>query len=519
MDSKGVKPIDPDFVETFTAAYERFGSCGERVLGFAFKNIEGRNSRLYHDDEKQVDKEGFIFCGLVSLVDPPRPGVKEAVEICRTAGIKVTMVTGDHPLTAEAIARKVGIITLPTRLDIAHEEGVPLANIPMSDPRVMAAVVTGSDIPAMSEEDWDVVLSKKECVFARTSPQQKLQLVTHYQRREEIVAVTGDGVNDAPALKQAQIGVAMGSPAASEVARDAADIILLDDNFASIVHAIEEGRTVFDNLKKTIAYTLAHLWPELLPVLLNLAFSFPLALNGLMILTIDLLTEQGPAISLAYEAPESQIMQRPPRNLKTQRLVSGPSLFYSYVLAGGAEMLICMFAFFLVFIHNGIPIHRLTFSLDHKYFATPPVYLQTNGTWVTESGDSVPDFVTSSGRHINAEEQWKIAFEASSAWYMTLIVCQVWHLFNCRTRTESIFTHGCGNIVSIFGCTAAIGIMVAVVYIPAFQVPSAFASWDLHGLYYAPQFIFLAYITTYNETVKWFVRNRPKSWIARYFGW
>ena len=144
----------------------------------------------------------------------------------------------------------------------------------------------------LTEQDWDDILSKREVVFARTSPQQKLKLVENYQRRGEVVAVTGDGVNDSPALKRAQIGVAMGSENASDVAREAADIILMDDNFASIVGAIEEGRTLFDNLKKTIAYTLAHLWPELIPVFLNLAFSFPLGMNGLLILTIDLLTEQ-----------------------------------------------------------------------------------------------------------------------------------------------------------------------------------------------------------------------------------
>ena len=143
-----------------------------------------------------------------------------------------------------------------------------------------------------TNEDWDKVLSKDELVFARTTPQQKLKIVENFQRRGEIVAVTGDGVNDAPALRKADIGVAMGNPDSSEVAREAASVVLLDDNFASLVAAITEGRVLYDNLKKTIAYTLAHIPPETFPVIINLAFGMPLGLGSLLVLSIDLITEQ-----------------------------------------------------------------------------------------------------------------------------------------------------------------------------------------------------------------------------------
>jgi sodium/potassium-transporting ATPase subunit alpha len=364
MYNAATRPIDDDFREEYAASYERFGSCGERVLGFAYKVIAAQRPEAYLSDAAACPKDGFVFCGLISLVDPPRPGVADAIATCRAAGIKVTMITGDHPLTAEAVARKVNIITRATPRDVAFEDGVPESSVLLSDERVEAVVITGAQINNLSQDDWDAVLSKREVVFARTSPQQKLRLVEHYQRRGEIVAVTGDGVNDAPALKRAQIGIAMGSEHASDVARESADIVLLDDNFASIVGAIEEGRVLFDNLKKTVAYTLAHLWPELVPIFLNLAFSFPLAMNGLMILTIDLLTEQGPAISLAYERAEAHVMMRPPRNLKTDRLVSAQSLFYSYITAGLANALVCMFAYFMVYVRRGIPVSRLAFSLD-----------------------------------------------------------------------------------------------------------------------------------------------------------
>ncbi len=364
MYNAGVRAIDDDFREEYAAAYERFGSCGERVLGFAYKVIAAQKPESYGSEESACPTDGFVFCGLVSLVDPPRPGVAEAIVTCRAAGIKVTMVTGDHPLTAEAIARKVNIITGATQRDVAFEDGVPEESVSLHDERVEAVVVTGSQIASLTQADWDAILSKREVVFARTSPQQKLKLVEQYQRRGEVVAVTGDGVNDSPALKRADIGVAMGSESASDVAREAADIILMDDNFASIVGAIEEGRVLFDNLKKTIAYTLAHLWPELIPIFLNLAFSFPLALNALMILTIDLLTEQGPAISLAYERAEAAVMTRPPRDVRRDRLVTAPSLWYSYIMAGVPNALICMLTYFLVYIRRGIPVSRLAYSLD-----------------------------------------------------------------------------------------------------------------------------------------------------------
>jgi sodium/potassium-transporting ATPase subunit alpha len=261
------------------------------------------------------------------------------------------MVTGDHPLTAEAIARKVNIITGRTAREVAAEDGVDEDEISLADPRVEAVVFSGKEIreKLVTDAQWDAVLSKPEVVFARTTPQQKLIIVQNYQRRGEIVAVTGDGVNDSPALKRADIGVAMaisGSAVAKAVSAtpntfacllclwyltttcvcvQASDIMLMDDNFASIVNAIEEGRLLFDNLKKSIAYTLAHLWPELLPVFLNVAFSFPLALPGLIILIIDLFQEQGPAVSFAYEKAEGSIMQRPPRDQKRDRLVRDTS--------------------------------------------------------------------------------------------------------------------------------------------------------------------------------------------------
>jgi sodium/potassium-transporting ATPase subunit alpha len=207
----------------------------------------------------------------MSMIDPPRAAVPDAVAKCRYAGIKVIMVTGDHPITAKAIAKSVGIISEgnETVEDIAQRLNIPVGEVNPREAKV--AVVHGGELRDMSPGRLDDILHyHNEIVFARTSPQQKLIIVEGCQRMGAIVAVTGDGVNDSPALKQADIGIAMGI-AGSDVSKQAADMILLDDNFASIVTGIEEGRLIFDNLKRTIAYTLSKNICELLPFL---AFCF-----------------------------------------------------------------------------------------------------------------------------------------------------------------------------------------------------------------------------------------------------
>jgi sodium/potassium-transporting ATPase subunit alpha len=226
--------------------------------------------------------------GLATLLDPPRPEVSLAIKDCHSAGIKVVMVTGDHPLTAASIAKKIGLITKPTREDVAKSRNIDLSQVSEED--IKAVVVHGSKIPLMSDKDWEVLTTKEEIVFARTSPEQKLIIVKKFTEAGNVCAMTGDGVNDSPALKQAAIGVAMGL-SGSDVAREAADLVLLDDNFASIVVGVREGRLLYANLKKSIAYTLAHSVPEVLPVFVWSFIGFPQAMGGILILFIDLFTE------------------------------------------------------------------------------------------------------------------------------------------------------------------------------------------------------------------------------------
>ncbi|EFN85240.1 Sodium/potassium-transporting ATPase subunit alpha [Harpegnathos saltator] len=319
------KVLDEEMKEAFNNAYLELGGLGERVLGFCDYTLPSDKFPVgfkFNSDDPNFPVDGLRFVGLMSMIDPPRAAVPDAVAKCRSAGIKVIMVTGDHPITAKAIAKSVGIISEgnETIEDIAQRLNIPVSEV---NPReAKAAVIHGTELRELNSDQLDEILRyHTEIVFARTSPQQKLIIVEGCQRMGAIVAVTGDGVNDSPALKKADIGVAMGI-AGSDVSKQAADMILLDDNFASIVTGVEEGRLIFDNLKKSIAYTLTSNIPEISPFLAFILCDIPLPLGTVTILCIDLGTDMVPAISLAYEEAESDIMKRQPRNPFTDKLVN-----------------------------------------------------------------------------------------------------------------------------------------------------------------------------------------------------
>uniref|UniRef100_A0A8C6XX36 ATPase Na+/K+ transporting subunit alpha 3 n=1 Tax=Naja naja TaxID=35670 RepID=A0A8C6XX36_NAJNA len=327
------QPLDEEMKEAFQNAYLELGGLGERVLGFCHYYLPEEQypkGFAFDCDDVNFSTDNLCFVGLMSMIDPPRAAVPDAVGKCRSAGIKVIMVTGDHPITAKAIAKGVGIISEgnETVEDIAARLNIPVSQVNPRDAK--ACVIHGTDLKDMPMEQIDEILQNHtEIVFARTSPQQKLIIVEGCQRQGAIVAVTGDGVNDSPALKKADIGVAMGI-AGSDVSKQAADMILLDDNFASIVTGVEEGRLIFDNLKKSIAYTLTSNIPEITPFLLFIMANIPLPLGTITILCIDLGTDMVPAISLAYEAAESDIMKRQPRNPRTDKLVNERLISMAY---------------------------------------------------------------------------------------------------------------------------------------------------------------------------------------------
>jgi magnesium-transporting ATPase (P-type) len=260
------------------------------------------------------------------MMDPPRPEVDRAITAFRRAGIRMVMITGDYGLTAESLARRIGMITGPA-------------------PRIL----TGADLETLDEDQLIGALAQ-ETIFARMAPEHKLRLVAAFQQRGEVVAVVGDGVNDAPALRKADIGVAMGITG-TDVAREAADIVLTQDNFELIVPAIEEGRAVYDNLRKFMTYIFASNVPEVLPFLLTALFDLPLALTVLQVLVIDLGTDLLPALALGMEKPEPDILNRPPRKLD-QPLLDGALLARSFAWLGPLEAALCYTGFLWVFGFN-----------------------------------------------------------------------------------------------------------------------------------------------------------------------
>lgn len=277
--NSGAQPLNEDY---WTERIAATASEGERVLAFAMKSTAGDHPRL---TGREVH-EGLVFLGLVGFIDPPREDAIAAIAECHSAGIDVKMITGDHAATAAAIARQLGLAEAPT-------------------------VVTGAELDALAEDDLVEVACTTQ-VFARTSPEHKLRIVRALQSTGAVVAMTGDGVNDAPALKQADVGVAMGHKG-TEAAKEASQMVLLDENFASIVAAIHEGRTVYDNIRKVIAWTLPTNGGEVLTVIAAILFGFTMPMTPAQILWINLILTVTLGLVLAFEPAEPGVMQRPPR--------------------------------------------------------------------------------------------------------------------------------------------------------------------------------------------------------------
>ncbi|MGF7399375.1 calcium-transporting P-type ATPase, PMR1-type [Thermoanaerobacterium thermosaccharolyticum] len=262
---------------------EKMGNNALRVLAISYKNTDDIPERLSSDD---VEKD-LIFIGLLGMIDPPREEVKDSVKICKMAGIKPVMITGDHKITAMAIAKELGILN---KGDMA---------------------VTGRELEAMTDDELYKKV-KDISVYARVSPEHKMRIVKAWQRNNAVVAMTGDGVNDAPALKQADIGAAMGITG-TDVAKDSADMVLTDDNFATIVAAIEEGRTIYENIKKSIHYLLSCNIGEILVLLIATLAGMPMPLKPIHILWVNLVTDSLPALALGVEPADKDIMTKKPR--------------------------------------------------------------------------------------------------------------------------------------------------------------------------------------------------------------
>uniref|UniRef100_A0A9J8AKE7 Sodium/potassium-transporting ATPase subunit alpha n=1 Tax=Cyprinus carpio carpio TaxID=630221 RepID=A0A9J8AKE7_CYPCA len=490
--------LDDEMKDSFQNAYVELGGLGERVLGFCHFNLpDDQFPEDFQFDSEEVNfpTENLCFIGLMSMIDPPRAAVPDAVGKCRSAGIKVIMVTGDHPITAKAIAKGVGIISEgnETVEDIAARLNIPVGEVNPRDAK--ACVVHGGELKNMNESDLDEILKHHtEIVFARTSPQQKLIIVEGCQRQGAIVAVTGDGVNDSPALKKADIGVAMGI-AGSDVSKQAADMILLDDNFASIVTGVEEGRLIFDNLKKSIAYTLTSKIPEMSPFLMFVLVGIPLPLGTVTILCIDLGTDLIPAISLAYENAENDIMKRQPRNAKTDRLVNERLISMAYGQIGMIQAVAGFFTYIVVMSENGFW----------------PSYLP--GLRVGWEDRSISDLEDSYGQQWTYEARKIIESTCHTAFFISIVVVQWGDLIIVKTRRNSIVQQGMKNKVLIFAFFEEAALAAFLSYCPGMDV--ALRMYPLRLLWWFTAFPYSLLIFIYDEVRKYILRNNPGGWVEK----
>ncbi len=396
------RPLGPDDVGAVSRALAGYAAEGLRVLGVARRTLP--NTAL---PERRRDAEADLcFLGLVAMFDPPRPEVAEAVARCHGAGIRIIVVTGDHGLTASEIARQVGIAAEVT--------------------------VTGDDLDAMSDAELDRLLgAHRELIFARSSPEAKLRIADALRDLGEVVAMTGDGVNDAPALRRSDIGVAMGR-SGTDVAREAAAMILTDDNFATIVTAVEEGRRVYANIRKFIFYIFVHLTPEVVPFLV-FALSggrVPLPLTVLAILAIDLGTETLPALALGREPAEPGIMDRPPRP-RGEGVMRPAMLVRAWLFLGLLSAGLALGGFFVVLWragwHSGDPTGSGT-ALHHAYL------------------------------------------QATTMTFLGIVVCQIGTAFAARTERAALRSVGLlTNHLLLWGIAFELAVAAAVVTVPPLQ--------------------------------------------------
>lgn len=412
--------LGPELRDQVEAAVSQMAGRGLRVLAVAVRELDpsqtpGRDGW----EPEQIERE-LTLLGLLAFEDPPRPEVPAAIQACRGAGIRIVMVTGDDPHTAQAIGEQIGLF-----------EGSP-------------RIVTGAELDKLSPSEVELLFQQRDLLFARVAPEHKLLLVEACQRRQEVVAVTGDGVNDSPALRRAEIGIGMGETG-TDVAREAADIVLADDNFASIVAAIEEGRAAYENVRKFVTYIFASNIPEIVPYLAFVLFDIPLPLTVMQILAVDLGTDLVPALALGAEHAEADLMRRPPRR-RGSRLLDRPTLLRAYGWLGVLEAVFAMSAYFAAYWLSG-------WRPGRSLWAYPKAYPT-----------------------------------ATTMTLAAIVSCQVGNVFACRSWNQSTLKLGLlSNRLVVAGIGVEIAVLVALIYLPPLASAFGLAPLSLtHWLLLAP---------------------------------
>jgi Ca2+-transporting ATPase len=407
------RPLDQELRTRILAANDGYARNALRVLALAYRRLPLRSSAGADYSSEMVERS-LVFLGLAAMMDPPRPEVADAIERCKKAGVRLVMITGDYGLTADSLARRIGMLTT-------------------DNPRIL----TGAELDQISDAQLQLLL-REEVIFARMAPEHKLRLVAAFQERGDVVAVIGDGVNDAPALRKADIGIAMGR-SGTDVAREAADIILTDDNFGAVADAVAEGRAVFDNLRKFSAYIFSSNIPEVIPLILSALFDIPMTLTVTQILAIDMGTDLLPALALGSERPEPETMTHPPR--KRNQPLLDRSVFARSLWVGFLEMVLCYAGFFFVY-----------------YWMDPVAWRNLlQPVWVPY-GDMLG---TASGRAY---------ILATTVFLAGVVMCQIGNAFACRTSRGRVGTLGYfSNRGLLLSAALAAALIFGLVYIPFFN--------------------------------------------------
>ncbi|MGB9906511.1 MAG: calcium-translocating P-type ATPase, SERCA-type [Candidatus Saccharicenans sp.] len=379
------RPITQEDLNRLLQVNESLARQALRVLGCAYRHLPAYPEKL----EAQAIEKDLVFAGLVAMIDPPRPEVVQAIAACKKAGIKPVMITGDHKVTALAIARELGML----------EEG--------------ALAISGEELDDLKPEEYQERVEKIQ-VYARVSPEHKLRIVRAWKNKGEVVAMTGDGVNDAPAVKEADIGVAMGITG-TDVTKEVSDMVVTDDNFASIVAAVEEGRAIYDNIKKFVHYLLSCNLAEIMVMFASSLIGWPVPLLPIQILWVNLITDSFPALGLGFDPPDPGIMSRPPRrpdepiiDRRRAGLMSIQGIFM-------AACALLAFSYVLFVEKEGIE-------------------------------------------------------RARTAAFIVLSVSQLFHAFNCRSQMKSVFALGIfSNLNLVIAFLVSLSLQLSVVYLPSLQ--------------------------------------------------
>lgn len=440
VDGKAKTFTEKEKKETI-GVHDKLAASGLRILGMAYRELPPD----FDDYRPQAVERDMVFVGMMAMQDPPRPEIKSAVEDCHKAGIRILMITGDYGLTAQSIAQEVGIVSSACR------------------------IVKGKELDNMSDEEVKEIL-RGSCnvIFARAVPEHKMRIASILESEHEIVAMTGDGVNDAPALRKADIGVSMGITG-TDVAKEASDMVLTDDNFATIVGAIKEGRTIYENIRKFITYIFSHETAEIIPFVLMVIFNIPLPITVMQILAIDLGTDTLPALALGVGPSESDVMDRPPRS-REERLLNRFVIFRGYIYLGLIEAVLVMSGYFWILFSAG-------WSFGVSLSFNDPLYLK-----------------------------------ATTMVFAGIVMAQIGNLLGCQTTRTSAFKVGVfKNKWIIRGIIFEMAVLLSIIYIPFLQ---NFFSTTALGIYEWLYLISFIPIMFFAEELRKYISYRNQSHLS-----